>query len=82
MRRHTASSKASISATASPKTRSTSGRSKGVGRVYQQTVLDTYAKVAFTKHAQGKAPVEDEAAALREGWRQTAMPTRQRRDAA
>ena len=32
-------------------------RSKGVGRVYQQTVIDTYAKVAFAKLYDRKTPI-------------------------
>lgn len=30
---------------------------KGVGRIYQQTVVDTYSSVAFTKVYTGKIPV-------------------------
>jgi hypothetical protein len=30
---------------------------KGVGRVYQQTVIDTYAKVAFAKLYDRKTPI-------------------------
>jgi hypothetical protein len=33
------------------------GTLKGVGRVYQQTVIDTYAKVAFTKLYDRKTPI-------------------------
>jgi hypothetical protein len=32
------------------------GTLKGVGRVYQQTVIDTYAKVAFAKLYDRKTP--------------------------
>src|SRR5205823_9303344 len=32
-------------------------RSKGVGRVYQQTVIDTHAKVAFAKLYDRKTPI-------------------------
>ena len=34
-----------------------SGRSKGVGRVYQQTFVDTYAKVGFAKLYDRKTPL-------------------------
>jgi hypothetical protein len=30
---------------------------KGIGRVYQQTVIDTYAKVAFAKLYDRKTPI-------------------------
>ena len=30
---------------------------KGVGRVYQQTVIDTYSKVAFAKLYDRKTPI-------------------------
>ena len=30
---------------------------KGVGRIYQQTFVDTYAKVAFTKLYTTKTPI-------------------------
>jgi hypothetical protein len=33
------------------------GTLKGVGRVYQQTVIDTYAKVAFAKLYDRKTPI-------------------------
>jgi transposase InsO family protein len=33
------------------------GTLKGVGRVYQQTVIDTYSKVAFAKLYETKAPI-------------------------
>jgi len=33
------------------------GTLKGVGRVYQQTLIDTYAKVAFTKLYDRKTPI-------------------------
>src|SRR6188472_1864953 len=33
------------------------GTLKGVGRIYQQTVIDTYAKVAFAKLYDRKTPI-------------------------
>ena len=33
------------------------GTLKGVGRVYQQTFIDTYAKVGFAKLYDGKTPI-------------------------
>lgn len=30
---------------------------KGVGRIYQQTFLDTYSKVTFAKHYDRKTPI-------------------------
>ena len=33
------------------------GNMKGVGRIYQQTFIDTYAKVAFTKLYDRKTPI-------------------------
>ena len=52
-----ASSRASIQAIAAPRTRSTSAISKGVGRVYQQTFIDTYSKVACAKLYDRKTPI-------------------------
>ena len=49
IRRPMASSRASVRATALPRIPSMSGTLKGVGRIYQQTVIDTYSKVAFAK---------------------------------
>jgi hypothetical protein len=40
------------------------GTLKGVGRVYQQTFIDTYAKVAFGKHYDRKTPITAEAATV------------------
>ena len=34
------------------------GTLKGVGRVYQQTVIDTYAKIAFAKLYDRKTPMQ------------------------
>jgi transposase InsO family protein len=36
---------------------STAARSRGVGRIYQQTFLDTYTKVAFAKFYTEKPPI-------------------------
>jgi hypothetical protein len=36
------------------------GALKGVGRVYQQTFIDTYAKVGFAKLYDRKTPITDE----------------------
>ena len=33
------------------------GNMKGVGRIYQQTFIDTYAKVAFAKLYDSKTPI-------------------------
>jgi hypothetical protein len=45
-----ASSRANVPAIAAPRTLSFYvGNMKGVGRIYQQTFIDTYAKVAFAK---------------------------------
>ena len=33
------------------------GNMKGVGRIYQQTFIDTYAKVAFAKLYDRKTPI-------------------------
>ena len=52
-----ASSRASIPGTAAPRTRSIFGNLKGVGRVYQQTFIDTYAKVACAKLYDRKTPI-------------------------
>jgi hypothetical protein len=52
-----ASSRASIPGTAAPRTRSIFGNLKGVGRVYQQTFIDTYTKVAFAKLYDRKTPI-------------------------
>ena len=52
-----ASSRASARAIAAPRTPSTSARLKGVGRVYQQTFIDTYAKVGFAKLYDRKTPL-------------------------
>ena len=43
-------------AIAAPKTPPTSAQ-KGVGRIYQQTFLDTYAKAAFAKLTIARPPV-------------------------
>ena len=43
------SSRASVPATAGLRTRVSVGNMKGVGRIYQQTFIDTYSKVAFAK---------------------------------
>ena len=56
-RKPTASSTANAPVIAAPRTPSTSARLKGVGRVYQQTVIDTYAKVAFAKLYDRKTPI-------------------------
>ena len=56
-RRRTASSRASARAIAGRRTPSMSARSKGVGRVYQQTFIDTYAKVGFAKLYDRKTPI-------------------------
>jgi hypothetical protein len=50
-------SRASIPGTAAPRTRSIFGNLKGVGRVYQQTFIDTYTKVAFAKLYDRKTPI-------------------------
>ena len=52
-----ASSRASIPGTAAPRTRSIFGNLKGVGRVYQQTFIDTYTNVAFAKLYDRKTPI-------------------------
>ena len=51
-----ASSRANVRAIAAPRIGSTSA-TKGVGRIYQQTFIDTYAKVAFTKLYDRKTPI-------------------------
>jgi hypothetical protein len=48
-RRPTVNSSPNAQAAAAPKTPSYVGALKGVGRVHQQTLVDTYAKVAFAK---------------------------------
>jgi hypothetical protein len=48
---------ASIRAIAAPRTRFTVGNLKGVGRIYEQTFIDTYAKVAFSKLYDRKTPI-------------------------
>jgi hypothetical protein len=52
-----ASLKASIPAIAAPRTRSTSATSRGVGRLYQQTFIGTYSKVACAKLYDRKTPI-------------------------
>ena len=54
-RRRMANSRVSIPVTAVPRIRS--GNLKGVGRVYQQTFVDTYAKVACAKLYDRKTPI-------------------------
>ena len=52
-----ASSKPNAQATAAPRTRSTSARSRASARIYQQTFIDTYAKVGFAKLYDRKTPI-------------------------
>ena len=52
-----ASSRANAPAIAAPRIPCYVGTLKGVGRVYQQTVIDTYAKVAFAKLYDRKTPI-------------------------
>ena len=51
-----ASSKANVRAIVRPDTFYV-GNMKGVGRIYQQTFIDTYAKVAFAKLYDRKTPI-------------------------
>ena len=51
------------------------GNMKGVGRIYQQTFIDTYAKVVFAKLYDRKTPItaaeilnDPGAAVLRRAW--------------
>ena len=50
-----------------PRTPSMSGSLKGVGRVYQQTYVDTYAKVGFAKLYDRKTPPHRRRSAQRPG---------------
>jgi hypothetical protein len=54
------------------------GNLKGVGRIYQQTFIDTYAKVAFAKRqedgAHGRRPAERSGGALLRSARGQAVP--------
>src|SRR5437879_6934544 len=52
-----ASSRASARAIAGRRTPFYVGTLKGVGRIYQQTFIDTYAKVAFAKLYDRKTPI-------------------------
>jgi transposase InsO family protein len=52
-----ASSTANIRAIAAQKDTFYVGDLKGVGRIYQQTLIDTYAKVAFAKLYDRKTPI-------------------------
>ena len=52
-----ASSKANVRAIAGPADTFYVGNMKGVGRIYQQTFIDTYAKVAFAKLYDRKTPI-------------------------
>ena len=52
-----ASSRANVRAIAAPRIPSHVGNMKGVGRIYQQTFIDTYAKVAFAKLYDRKTPI-------------------------
>ena len=45
-----------VGAIAAPRRTSTVGNMKGVGRIYQQTFIDTYAKVALAKLYDRKTP--------------------------
>ena len=56
-RKPPAISTASTPATAWRRIRSTSAHLKGVGRVYQQTVIDTYSKIGFAKLYTRKTPL-------------------------
>lgn len=49
--------RANAPATVGRRIPSTSGRSRGVGRIYQQTFIDTYSKVGFAKLYDRKTPV-------------------------
>ena len=53
----TANSRASARATAGPQDTFYVGTLKGVGRIYQQTFIDTYSKVGFAKLYDRKTPV-------------------------
>ena len=64
------SSRANIRDIAAPRTFYV-GNMKGVGRIYQQTFIDTYSKVAFAKLYDRKTPIaaaEICAAVLRRPW--------------
>ena len=52
-----ASSRANVRAIAASRIRFYVGNMKGVGRIYQQTFIDTYAKVAFAKLYHRKTPI-------------------------
>src|SRR5262249_46557042 len=56
-RRRMARSRANVRAIAVPRNTFYVGALKDVGRVYQQTVIDTYAKVAFAKLYDRKTPI-------------------------
>ena len=52
-----ASSRANVRAIAAPRIRSTSATCWRDRRIYQQTFIDTYAKVAFAKLYDRKTPI-------------------------
>jgi hypothetical protein len=51
------SSRASIPATVARRMCTTWATSKGVGRIFRQTFIDTYSKVAFAKFYDRKTPI-------------------------
>ena len=52
------------------------GNMKGVGRIYQQTFIDTYAKVAFAKLYDRKTPITAAAPGAAETPARILLPSR------